>query len=220
MNKFNKLTSMTNKQINSMRRGRPPRSADQITASRNTIIQAARELFAIHGYNGVSMRKIAGKANCLPATLYALFPSKRELLNQILEVVYIDLTIQLEECYKTSSESDRLENLCLVQLNFWVNRPGDYKAILLIEDTYLDFEEEYCSKKSAIFQLEIYTRVIREAQSRGKLKAGSPEEIRSILLCTILGIALSMINIPKYHLKISEKIKENAIRALIAGLKQ
>ncbi|PKF31685.1 TetR/AcrR family transcriptional regulator [Acinetobacter proteolyticus] len=211
---------MTNKQINSMRRGRPPRSADQITASRNTIIQAARELFAIHGYNGVSMRKIAGKANCLPATLYALFPSKRELLNQILEVVYIDLTIQLEECYKTSSESDRLENLCLVQLNFWVNRPGDYKAILLIEDTYLDFEEEYCSKKSAIFQLEIYTRVIREAQSRGKLKAGSPEEIRSILLCTILGIALSMINIPKYHLKISEKIKENAIRALIAGLKQ
>ncbi|MEQ1137329.1 TetR family transcriptional regulator [Acinetobacter seifertii] len=66
--------------IDASRRGRPPRTEDQLEASRNSIIQAARDLFAIHGYEGVSMRKIAVKANCLPSTLYLLFP--RALLHK------------------------------------------------------------------------------------------------------------------------------------------
>lgn len=205
---------MTNKP----NRGRPPRTIDQITASRNSVIQAARELFAIHGYNSVSMRKIASKAKCLPATLYDLFPNKRELLNQILEAIYIDLSIQLEECYKISHESNRLENLCFSQLDFWLNRPGDFKAVYLREDTYLDSEQENISKKFSIFQTEIYTRVIIEYQYRGNLKSGNPEEIKNILLCAIFGIVLSLIHTSKYSFENLEKIKEKTIRSLIIGL--
>lgn len=61
---------MENKQTNAPRRGRPPRSQEQITASRNVIIQAARDLFAAHGYEGVSMRKIAAKAECFASNAY------------------------------------------------------------------------------------------------------------------------------------------------------
>ena len=82
---------MENKETKTSRRGRPPRSQEQITASRNVIIQAAKDLFAAHGYEGVSMRKIAAQADCLPATLYTLFPNKRQLLHYIWENIFLDL---------------------------------------------------------------------------------------------------------------------------------
>lgn len=53
---------MNEPEQNQPRRGRPTRSTAQIEASRDKIIQAARDLFAVQGYAGVSMRKIAAKA--------------------------------------------------------------------------------------------------------------------------------------------------------------
>lgn len=212
--------AMENKEINAPRRGRPPRSQEQIIASRNVIIQAARDLFAAHGYEGVSMRKIAAKADCLPATLYTLFPSKRHLLHHIWEVIFLDLMAKLEECYENSAESERLEKLCLTQIDFWLNRPDDCRAIFLIEDQPQSSEEHYFVDDSqAIPQLEIYTRAIREAQSRGEVKSGDPSEIKNVLLCSILGISLSLIGIPEYPWGNPTTLKEMTIRALILGLK-
>ncbi|WP_436863536.1 TetR/AcrR family transcriptional regulator [Acinetobacter haemolyticus] len=210
---------MKNKLIKSSRRGRPPRTEEQLLANRNLIIRAARELFATHGYEGVSMRKIAIKANCLPATLYSLFPSKSDLLYQILEFINIELTFQLEKCYDTSQGLVRLENLCYAQLNFWLERPGDCKAIFLLEDVYFKYEEKYFFNKLSIFQLDIYIKAIIEAQSRGEVKAGDPEEIKNIILCSIFGIALSLISISKYHLDDQKILGEKTICLLINGLK-
>lgn len=211
---------MENKQTKTSRRGRPPRSQEEIIASRNIIIQAARDLFAAHGYEGVSMRKIAAKADCLPASLYNLFPSKRHLLHHIWENIFLDLMRELEECYKNTPESERLENLCLTQVDFWLNRPDDCRAIFLIEDHPQNPEEHYFVDDSqAVPQLEIYTRAITEAQQRGEVKAGDPNEIKNVLLCSILGIALSLIGIPEYPWGNPNTLKEMTIRALIIGLK-
>lgn len=211
---------MENKETKTSRRGRPPRSQEQITASRNVIIQAAKDLFAAHGYEGVSMRKIATQADCLPATLYTLFPNKRQLLHYIWENIFLDLMANLEECYKNSSESERLEKLCLAQVDFWLNRPDDCRAIFLIEDHPKNAEEYYFVDDSqAVPQLEIYTRAIIEAQERGEVRAGDPSEIKNVLLCSILGISLSLIGIPEYPWGDPNTLKSATIRALIIGLK-
>lgn len=211
---------MENKQVNTSRRGRPPRSQEQIIASRNVIIQAARDLFAAHGYEGVSMRKIAAKAECLPATLYNLFPSKRHLLHHIWEITFLDLVNKLEECYEHSPASKRLENLCLTQIDFWLNRPDDCRAIFLIEDRPQNSDDHYFVEDSqAVPQLEIYTRAIQEAQSRGEVRLGNPDEIKNILLCSILGVSLSLIGIPEYSWGNPTSLKEMTINALISGLK-
>ncbi|MGA6135540.1 TetR/AcrR family transcriptional regulator [Acinetobacter sp. TUM15071] len=210
---------MENNQIKAPRRGRPPRSQEQIEANRNVIIQAARDLFAAHGYEGVSMRKIAAQADCLPATLYTLFPSKRQLLHHIWEVIFLDLMLELEECYNNSPESERLEKLCTAQVDFWLNRPNDCRAIFLIEDHPQNAEEHYFVDASqAVPQLEIYTRAIKEAQARGEIHAGDANEIKNVLLCSMLGITLSLIGIPEYPWGNPNILKEMTISALIKGL--
>ncbi|GGH26296.1 hypothetical protein GCM10007354_03640 [Acinetobacter courvalinii] len=165
------------------------------------------------------MRKIAAKAGCLPATLYTLFPNKRYLLHHIWEGIFTDLIMKLEESFKSSPESERLKNLCITQVDFWLNRPDDCRAIFLIEDHPQSTEEHYFVDNSqAIPQLEIYTKAIQEAQKRGEIRNDDPDEIKNVLLCSILGISLSLIGVPEYPWGEPTTLKEMTINALIKGL--
>ncbi|MFV5661901.1 TetR/AcrR family transcriptional regulator [Acinetobacter pittii] len=216
MNKFIKLKFMNHKFINMSQDGRSPLQEDETKPSRTLIIQTARELFTVEGYENVSMLKIAEKASCLPSNLYTLFPSKRILLHEVLELIYQDLKAYLEECYEKSHETERLESVCFAQIDFWLSQPGDWKIIFLSEDIYLNYRKEIVSKKSALFKLEIYNRVIIEAQLNGIIRSGSSEEIKNILLSTIMGTVLILINHHEYNIK---NLKEKTIRSLINGLK-
>lgn len=51
--------------------------------SRSTIITAARQLFAEHGYNGVTIRDIATAAGVSPALVIKHYRSKAELFNEM-----------------------------------------------------------------------------------------------------------------------------------------
>jgi hypothetical protein len=119
---------MENKQTNAPRRGRPPRSQEQITASRNVIIQAARDLFAAHGYEVYPCVKSQPKQNvCQQRSI----PCSRvkDIYSIIFGKAFLDLMTTLETCYNNSPEPDRLKNLCLTQVDFWLNRPDDCRAI-------------------------------------------------------------------------------------------
>ncbi|QOR69436.1 TetR family transcriptional regulator [Ruania alkalisoli] len=57
-------------------RGRPRAGSDD---GRDRLLEAARELFSAHGYNGATVRMIAGRAGCDPALVSYHFGSKKLL---------------------------------------------------------------------------------------------------------------------------------------------
>jgi len=202
------------------RKGRPPRSEQQAEASRGLILEAARKLFADEGYDGVSMRKIASIAQCSPAALYTLFPNKRQLLRHIWEEVFAELFGVLEAAYERSAEPARVEALCLAFVDFWLQRPDDYRAIFLIQDRLQGAQDSYFVDSSDVLsRMEILRRSITEAQARGELRAGDPDGIQNVLLCGVQGIALNLITIPEYPWGDPDRIKRDTIRALVAGLR-
>lgn len=62
------------------RAGRPPAQAG---AAQTRILDAAERLFAAHGYNGVSIRDIAGAARANISSVYYHYDSKRRLLEEV-----------------------------------------------------------------------------------------------------------------------------------------
>ncbi|MGI9574229.1 TetR/AcrR family transcriptional regulator [Alloalcanivorax xenomutans] len=210
---------MTSTQSKTARRGRPPRSRKQARDSRQMIIRAARSLFAEEGYHGVSMRKIATMANCSPAALYKLFPGKRQLLLHIWEEIFAGLIEALNACYQNTPAAGRLETLCLTFIDFWLSRPDDYRAIFLIEDQPKAEGEGYFVESSGIQDgLRIFRQAIVDAQTQGNLGAGDPDEMQSVLLCGMQGVAMNLITIPEYPWGDPEVVKRVTVRALIAGL--
>jgi len=63
------------------------RRQERTRASRLKVIEAARDLFFERGYLATSMEAISAAADVPQATLYRLFPSKSELLKQVVDFV-------------------------------------------------------------------------------------------------------------------------------------
>jgi len=87
------------------------------------ISKAALELFARHGYEAVSMRQIAAGVGVQAAALYRYFPTKEELLFNLLKKHLRDLTTSWEAAQPTADESTaRLAAFVAHHLRFHIER--------------------------------------------------------------------------------------------------
>ncbi|MCQ7029660.1 TetR/AcrR family transcriptional regulator, partial [Escherichia coli] len=59
--------------------------AEQAAATRRAVLQAARDLFAEHGYAGTSISAIAARAGVAVDTVYAAAGRKPALLRELVE---------------------------------------------------------------------------------------------------------------------------------------
>jgi AcrR family transcriptional regulator len=64
----------------------PGRRADRTRATRLRVIEAARDLFLEGGYVGTTMEAISVASDVPAATLYRLFPAKRDVLKSVFDV--------------------------------------------------------------------------------------------------------------------------------------
>src|SRR5260370_42086235 len=67
------------------------RRARQKEGVREEILDAARALFVKEGYEHVSIRKIAGKIEYAPGTIYLYFRDKAEILHRLCEETFSKL---------------------------------------------------------------------------------------------------------------------------------
>lgn len=76
------------------RRYHSPRRLQQAEATRQAIVQAARTLFAQHGYQATTIQVIAQQAGVAVPTLYATFGSKAAILSALVKSAGADESIR------------------------------------------------------------------------------------------------------------------------------
>lgn len=76
------------------RRYHSPRRMQQAEATRQAIVQAARALFAQHGYQATTIQAIAQQAGVAVPTLYATFGSKAAILSALVKSAGADERIR------------------------------------------------------------------------------------------------------------------------------
>lgn len=79
----------------------------KLSQSKKNILDIAAELFAIHGYDGVSMRMIANNANMTKAALYYHFQSKSDLLMGIVSESSTEFIEKIQADFADTSLSPR-----------------------------------------------------------------------------------------------------------------
>jgi len=68
------------------RRYDSPRRRAQARATRQAVLEAARELFIERGYVATTIDAIAARASVAPETVYGTFGSKRRLLSELVDI--------------------------------------------------------------------------------------------------------------------------------------
>jgi AcrR family transcriptional regulator len=146
------------------------------------ILAAAREVFLDKGFERSSVAEIAARVGVVESLVYTYFPTKRELLNEVLRGMYAPLIRDIESGFsRIHGLRSRLRFLIWRHLRVFVEDPGLSRIALHEVRT----GPEYF--KSVLHDLHVqYTaflmHTVHEAERDGELPPGSDAElIRSIV---------------------------------------
>lgn len=137
---------------------------------RTAIIEAARPIFAEHGYHATSTADIARAARCSEALLYRHFSSKHALLLAVLEE---GAAIAQERLYDTVADADDpFATLC----SKWAELSADdeYRNVLRVRAQAATLSQEPDLRELLASIRETFRGIIRDAlatsQARGHIR--------------------------------------------------
>lgn len=144
-----------------------PRRRDP-EATRQSILDAAQELFVCHGPAGTSLSAIAKKADITKSLIHHHFGSKEELWSAVQERrfrAYFD--VQKQMLLDSDSTEGLLRDSLIAYFRFLQNDPD---AVRFLTWHMLESEEQPCpNQEKDLFELGI--EKIRTSQEKGEIRA-------------------------------------------------
>ncbi len=141
------------------------------------IVAAAREAFVAKGFERTSVAEIAARVGVVEGLVYSYFPSKRDLLNEVLRSMYRPLLHDVEAGFaRLQGLRSRLRFLIWRHVRVYAEEPGLSRLALHEVRTGPDYFE------SVLHALQVqYTsfllRTVREAVRHGELPAETDAEL-------------------------------------------
>lgn len=98
----------------------PPARASQKEATRQRVIEAARELFDTQGYEGATIREIARHAGVAVGSVFTTFASKGEILSEVMQCRLGPLYAEIDRVtpHLHGSTVDRLRTMFAIHFEF------------------------------------------------------------------------------------------------------
>lgn len=189
------------------------------TDLRNEILDAAREMFVAEGYQNVSMRKIADKIGYSATTIYLHFKDKNDLLHQICEESFAQLAKNISSIQQLSATSmDKLRMGLREYINFGLKHPSHYEIIFIMPlKSEVEGDFEISQGKVAY---ETLTSNVIDCVNDKLLKSNDIDLISQTLWAGIHGITSLLITHSSFPFVEREKLIENVVETLIAGIKK
>ncbi|HET7704726.1 MAG TPA: TetR/AcrR family transcriptional regulator [Thermoanaerobaculia bacterium] len=128
--------------------------------TRQSILDAARELFVSEGYDGVSMRRIAEKIEYSPTAIYFHFKDKDTLIHALCDADFLTLAEQFAGAARIPDPIDRIIATGRAYAEFGLTHPNHYRLMFMtphemrVSKTELDHgnpeEDAYAFLKSTV----------------------------------------------------------------------
>jgi AcrR family transcriptional regulator len=184
---------------------------------RQEILDAARELFVAEGYASVSMRKIAEKIEYSPTTIYLYFKDKTDLLHQVCEQSFAELTRELTaDERKWANPLEGLRHGMREYINFGLLHPSHYEIVFITPIESDKYEYENSMGKVAF---EVLRGAVAECAAAGLLKSGNVELTSQTLWAGIHGVTSLLIKHKEFPFVGREQLINNMLNTLILGIK-
>ena len=188
---------------------------------REDILSAARQLFAIHGFEATSMRAIASKVDCSPGILYHYFADKQDIMALLVRETFSKLNSRLTAIREDNDTvTARLRRGLRAYIEFGLEHPHHY-ALLFMRPMAIEGNE----KILAAFQ-EDGTRTFNclrsmsaEALAAGVLRPGiiDAEELAQSLWVAIHGMVSIQIGCEHFPWIERSRLIDRLVDILMAG---
>ena len=190
---------------------------------RRAILDAARELFDIEGYQNVSIRKIAERIEYSPAAIYGYFPSKDDIFFALAEEGFRLLGGGLENRADADTERavaplERVRTMVWRLYEFSREHP-QYFALMFVDRSVPRISREYEGfafvrnmKASLISQIEECIRV-----------GVFPSTVQAVVACRLLmmglvGVAVTRLSNRLVATENADDLAADVLNVMLAGL--
>ena len=119
----------TNNEVYTM--GVKERREREKSETRDKIIDAARDLFAVEGYDGVSMRQVAERIEYSPAAIYVHFADKEELFRELCVQDFRALADFFRAAGEEPDPIQRLRTAGQKYIEFALSHPNHYRLMFM-----------------------------------------------------------------------------------------
>jgi len=178
-----------------MIRRRQPEQKEQL---RRLILQEASGLFLESGYSHFSMRKLAERTGCSPATLYLYFRDKDDLLFTVVDDAFVRFKRELAEAAAGSEDPwERLGRLSEAYIRFGLDYPVHYQLMFMWRIDYLTGSRKG-DPKPRMEAFQVLADAVRYAIDRSAMQPVDPAALSDILWATMHGIVALAIQMPMF----------------------
>ena len=143
-----------------------PRSADQVEAVKEAILENALDIIVKHGLDGLTMRALAARVNMTAPNLYNYYSGKDEIYLSLVVKGFGMLRDELRAAFDRHSDSlERARAMMEAYLEFGMQRPRYYDIMFTLSTPkyrdYLGTDYEALSEKEYLISMEIVDLVVK-----------------------------------------------------------
>jgi AcrR family transcriptional regulator len=111
--------------------GTAERRARERAEREEKILDAARALFVRHGYEAVTLRRIAQEIEYAPSMIYSFFKDKEALMRKLCERDFAALAEAFTQSLQTADPVQRIQQMGHIYVDFAVKYPNHYKLMFM-----------------------------------------------------------------------------------------
>lgn len=150
--------------------GKENRSALFIV-NKERILKAATELFASKGFDGTSVRDIAEKAGLSVPGMFHYFPSKEDILHEIMTVFMDNAYKKMMEVYSADIDPiEKLNEICKFYVEQYAGHKHQLTILISERKSLIPEHRQICIKKEREY-VKALTNLFKELTKRRRLKA-------------------------------------------------
>lgn len=188
----------------------------QKTVLRTEIVEAARELFVKHGYESVSMRRIAEKIEYSPTTIYLYFKDKSELISAICEETFARLNKRIEKVVSTAADPvEAIKAGLLAYIDFGLKHPNHYRMVFLMPPE----KREKTFEESAGYQsYQALCKSVQAGMDAGKIAPGDVAAISQALWAAAHGVTALLVAHKQFPFIESPRLARMVVDSAVEGV--
>ena len=159
------------------------------TGTREDILERATDLFGSRGVEAVSLDQIASEVGVAKQTLLYWFPSKDDLVHQVLLAVAAELTVVIEAAIRATGDDplDRIESVVKAVFRPAVRRPALLGLVREIGRLPAPVAGELTRQLQPLAARAVSW--MQREMDAGRLRRGDPKVVVALAYATVTGIA-------------------------------
>jgi AcrR family transcriptional regulator len=183
---------------------------------RLALIEAARTVLNEEGYDGLTIRRVAERAEYGLGTVYSYFSDKDDLLYTLTQDDFIRLTEQLRAIRETHTNAAAVRAMLLSYVRMGLEQPRSYEIMFMLRPRLANRSVGDDGQEHAY---GVFRRCIVETIDAGEFRPADPDVLAQLLWASVHGLVSLHITLADFPWAKIDVLAEHLVDAEIRGLR-